>query len=93
MYRIWIEEVLGFHLRGDTVTISPAIPGDWDGFEISYRYKSTVYEFSIQRSAGSIDTGSPIHLVDDGQPHKITLRMAPLIADRQEATLAGAARG
>jgi cyclic beta-1,2-glucan synthetase len=77
MYRIWIEEVLGFHLRGDTLTISPAIPDDWDGFDITYRYRSTVYEFSIQRNAGKDagDTGSPIHLVDDGQTHRIALRL------------------
>ena len=32
MHRIWIEEVLGFQLRGDTLTMAPAIPNDWDGF-------------------------------------------------------------
>ncbi len=80
MYRIWIEEVLGFHLRGDKLTISPAIPDDWDGFDITYRYRSTVYEFSIHRTASpdAVETGAPIHLVDDGQPHKIQLRLQPV---------------
>jgi cyclic beta-1,2-glucan synthetase len=80
MYRIWIEDVLGFHLRGDTLTISPAIPDDWDGFDISYRYRSTLYEFSIHRAAGedAMETGSPIHLADDGQPHRIELRLVPV---------------
>ncbi len=92
MYRIWIEEVLGFHLRGDTLTISPAIPDDWDGFDITYRYRSTVYEFSIHRTAGKDmgETGSPIHLVDDGQPHRIELRLAPVKIDQPERSLAGA---
>ncbi|HTB12900.1 MAG TPA: glucoamylase family protein [Bryobacteraceae bacterium] len=90
MYRIWIEEVLGFHLRGDTLTISPAIPDDWDGFDISYRYKSTLYEFSIHRDTGDSETGSPIHLIDDGQPHKIALRLARVKIDHPEPTLAGA---
>ena len=75
MYRIWIEEVLGFQLRGDTVTISPAIPGDWEDFEIKYRYRSTLYEFSIRRETGTVETGSPIQLVDDGKPHKIELHL------------------
>jgi cyclic beta-1,2-glucan synthetase len=89
MYRIWIEEVLGFHLRGDTLTISPVIPDDWDGFEISYRYRSTLYEFSIHRTAGedSHETGSPIHLVDDGQPHRLELRLTPVKNDRRVAEL------
>jgi cyclic beta-1,2-glucan synthetase len=89
MYRIWIEEVLGFHLRGDTLTISPVIPDDWDGFEISYRYRSTLYEFSIHRTAGEDtgETGSPIHLVDDGQPHRIELRLTPVRNDRRVAEL------
>ena len=82
MYRIWIEEILGFRLRGDTLTISPVIPDDWDDFEIKYRYRSTVYEFSIRRNAPQsvTETGSPIQLIDDGQPHKIELRLAKLVS-------------
>jgi cyclic beta-1,2-glucan synthetase len=92
MYRIWIEEILGFHLRGDTLTISPAIPDDWEDFEITYRYRSTVYTFSIQRNASgeAMETGSPIHLVDDGQPHRIELRLAPVKSVQPELSLTGA---
>jgi cyclic beta-1,2-glucan synthetase len=86
MYRIWIEEVLGFHLHGDTVTFSPVIPDDWDGFEIKYRYRSTMYEFSVHREGGTIETGSPIHLIDDGQPHKIELHLAESQAPRLSRT-------
>ncbi len=50
MYRVWIEEVLGFRLRGDRLTIAPAIPDDWSGFEITYRYRSTVYEIEVRRA-------------------------------------------
>jgi cellobiose phosphorylase len=89
MYRIWSEEVLGFQLRGDTLTISPAIPDDWDGFDISYRYRSTLYEFSIHRVAGedALETGSPFHLVDDGQPHRIELRLIPVKNAKRVAEL------
>ena len=86
MYRIWIEEVLGFQLRGDTVTIAPVIPDDWDGFEITYRYRSTVYEIEVRREGGTIETGSPIHLIDDGQPHKIELHLAESRAIRPSRT-------
>jgi cyclic beta-1,2-glucan synthetase len=86
MYRIWIEEVLGFHLLGDTVTISPVIPDDWDDFEIKYRYRSTLYEFSIRREAGTVETGAPIQLIDDGQPHKIELHLRESGAPRRSRT-------
>ena len=41
IYRVWLEEVLGFKLRGDTLTIDPVIPRDWPGFHLRYRHKST----------------------------------------------------
>jgi cyclic beta-1,2-glucan synthetase len=78
MYRIWIEEVLGFQLRGDTLTMAPAIPDDWDGFEITYRHRSSVYEIEVRRNApenASIPAGSPITLLDDGATHKVVVRM------------------
>ena len=92
MYRIWIEEVLGFHLRGDTLTIEPVIPEDWQDFEITYRYRSAVYEFSIRRSAsdGAAETGVPIHLVDDGQTHRIELRLVQAKLGQPEPSFAGA---
>jgi cyclic beta-1,2-glucan synthetase len=77
MYRIWIEEVLGFQLRGDTLTIAPAIPDDWDGFEITYLHRTSVYEIEVRRDApaDAIEQGSPIQLLDDGATHKIVVRM------------------
>jgi cyclic beta-1,2-glucan synthetase len=79
MYRIWIEEVLGFQLRGDTLTMAPAIPDDWDGFEITYRHRSSIYEIEVRRNApenSSVATGSPIALLDDGGTHKVVVRIA-----------------
>ena len=49
MYRIWIEEVLGFRLRGDRFTVEPSMPADWPGFELTYRHGSTVYEITVSR--------------------------------------------
>lgn len=50
MYRIWIEEVLGFRLRGDRFTVVPSLPAEWPGFELTYRYGSTVYEIRASRT-------------------------------------------
>ncbi|HTW67790.1 MAG TPA: glucoamylase family protein [Bryobacteraceae bacterium] len=82
MYRIWIEEVLGFRLRGDQLTIAPVIPDAWDGFEISYRYRGSLYEIKMQRSPsqeswiefdGHRFDGATIQLIDDGRTHQATV--------------------
>jgi cyclic beta-1,2-glucan synthetase len=74
MYRVWVEEVLGFHLRGDQLIVAPVIPDDWSGFEITYRYRSTVYEIEVRR-AESRDTplDLSIQLTDDGGNHRVTV--------------------
>ena len=78
MYRVWIEEVLGFRLRGDRLTIAPVIPDDWSGFEITYRYRCTVYEIEVRRtSSPEIALNSPIQLIDDGEIHKLTVWILP----------------
>jgi cyclic beta-1,2-glucan synthetase len=86
MYRIWIEEVLGFRLRGDLLHICPVIPQDWPGFEMVYKYRSTAYEISVKREDGfaagvELDgrpmESSTIRLSDDGAKHRITVRLAP----------------
>jgi cyclic beta-1,2-glucan synthetase len=92
MYRIWIEEVLGFQLRGDRLTLKPAIPEDWDGFEITYRHRSTTYEISVRRRAAS-EARQSIQLVDDGGTHKVTVwipgRSVPAAPKPQESVLLG----
>jgi cyclic beta-1,2-glucan synthetase len=49
MYRIWVEEVLGFRRRGDRFTVDPAIPDEWEGFELTYLHESTTYEIVVRR--------------------------------------------
>jgi cyclic beta-1,2-glucan synthetase len=71
MYRIWVEEVLGFRLRGEWLTIDPAIPDDWPGFDLIYRYRSTVYTISVSRRPGERVPPTPIHLVDDRGKHEM----------------------
>jgi cyclic beta-1,2-glucan synthetase len=74
MYRVWIEEVLGIRLRGDQLAMAPVIPDDWSGFEITYRYRSAVYEIEVRRADSSeAQFNSPIQLIDDGGTHKVTV--------------------
>jgi cyclic beta-1,2-glucan synthetase len=82
MYRIWIEEVLGFQRRGNQLTIAPVIPDDWNGFEITYRHATSIYEIAVRRRAGNARVielddqqveDSRIPLVDDGNVHRVTV--------------------
>jgi cyclic beta-1,2-glucan synthetase len=82
MYRIWVEEVLGFKLRGDLLTIDPVLPEDWPGFELTYRFGSTVYEIGVRRGEG--EKPGPIQLVDDGGTHQITVWLRSALPERSE---------
>jgi cyclic beta-1,2-glucan synthetase len=48
MYRVWIEEVLGFKLRGNSLRIEPAIPSYWDRFTLHYRRGKSHYEIVVE---------------------------------------------
>jgi cyclic beta-1,2-glucan synthetase len=48
MYRVWIEEVLGLTVRGDSITVNPVIAPHWHGFRLRYRRGATSYEFTIE---------------------------------------------
>ncbi len=48
MYRAWIEEILGLHIRGESMTLAPVVPAWWDGFSMSYRHGESVYEIQVE---------------------------------------------
>jgi cyclic beta-1,2-glucan synthetase len=86
MYRIWIEEVLGFQLRGNTLALRPVIPQDWPGFEITYRYRTAVYHIivrtdsSVLQTTIAVDGGKEVardtlELHDDGRPHEVQVHI------------------
>ena len=94
LYRVGVEAILGFHLRGDKLAIAPKIANHWAEFTIRYRYRTTRYEIQVTnpdrveygvRSA-TLD-GQPIDpreiaLVDDQQPHIIEVILgAPITAE------------
>ncbi len=47
-YRVWLEEILGFRRRGDTLTIDPVIPKDWPDFRLKYRFQDTIYRITVE---------------------------------------------
>lgn len=48
MYRVGIEWILGLKLRGDRLYIDPCIPASWEGFNMTYRYRSTIYDIRVE---------------------------------------------
>jgi cyclic beta-1,2-glucan synthetase len=95
MYRIWVEEVLGFRLRGDRFTVDPAIPEEWDGFELTYRHGSTVYEIVVRRQESAeivIDVdGNPapggfVPLADAGGTRHVSVGIPKRPAESKKIT-------
>jgi cellobiose phosphorylase len=65
LYRVAIEAILGFRLRGSTLRFEPCIPANWPEFELSYRHRSATYRIVVDNSAG---TGRGVRSVElDGQ--------------------------
>jgi cellobiose phosphorylase len=82
-YRIGLEYILGFGLRGDRLFLKPVIPSHWSEFSIRFRFGAkTVYAIEVKRRSdekeelsvdGSPQTDSFVKLVDDGQTHQVKL--------------------
>jgi len=87
MYRAWVEEILGFKMRGETLQITPVIPGWWDGFQMSYRHGEALYEIKVENPEHcergvawvSLDgrrvEDGVIRLVRDLVKHRVLVRM------------------
>jgi cellobiose phosphorylase len=79
LYRVAIETILGFQLRGSTLRIEPCIPPGWPGFELSYRHQSATYQILVDNSAG---TGHGVRSIElDGQ--RVPNHAVPLSDDRK----------
>jgi cyclic beta-1,2-glucan synthetase len=88
MYRVGLEAILGFTLRGDTLVLDPRVPRDWPEFTITYRHGGSTYTIVVHQpsslSAGGAEAtvtldgaklaGPAIPLVDDGRPHRVEVR-------------------
>jgi cyclic beta-1,2-glucan synthetase len=85
MYRVGLEWILGFRLRGATLLLDPCVPKAWRNFEITFRYHSARYEIAVENPSGvsrglarvEIDGKSlagdfaRLPLADDGLTHRV----------------------
>ncbi len=87
MYRIWLEEVLGFQVRGNQLSFHPCFKNTWVSVEMTYRYHGSQFNIQIRNPAAvssgvkevSLDgvtcTDGVIALLDDGATHTIVVLM------------------
>jgi cyclic beta-1,2-glucan synthetase len=84
LYRAAVEWILGFRLREDRCFFDPAIPTQWPGYRIRFRYKTSTYLAEVENplrvargiarielDGMEIDATDGIPLVDDGADHRI----------------------
>jgi cyclic beta-1,2-glucan synthetase len=87
MYRIWIEEILGFKVQGDRFRMEPCVPPEWKSFNLTYRYRDSSYIVTVENPQsvsrgvcwievnGSRVTGNWVPLVDNGRNNRVTIIM------------------
>lgn len=87
MYRLGIEAILGVTRVGDALKINPCIPGNWPGFQLTYRFGSTPYLIRVENPDDVnrgirqilLDRiplpGDQIPLSDDGRQHEVHVLM------------------
>jgi cyclic beta-1,2-glucan synthetase len=84
LYRAGVEWILGFRMRGMTISIDPCIPRNWPEYSIELRYHSTIYKIRVENPSsvargvalieldGKLMAGhAGIPLSDDGAIHHI----------------------
>ena len=88
MYKVGIEDILGFQKTGDRLKINPCIPKRWENYSISYKYMDTDYQIIVFNPKG-LETGTveimengikleneEITLINDSLIHKIDVMLS-----------------
>jgi cellobiose phosphorylase len=86
MYRLIVESILGLRREADKLRFEPCIPAHWTSFQMSYRYRETVYRIKVsqmQEEQGvtklTLDDVECLDLivplVDDRQKHEVVLQI------------------
>jgi cellobiose phosphorylase len=88
LYRVGLEQILGFQKRGDRLRLVPCIHFLWPEFEITYRHGATVHHLAFRDTRkgehrtsrvwvdGVAQARDEITLVDDGGTHEVRMEMA-----------------
>src|SRR5687767_15586731 len=52
LYRAGIEAILGIHVQGTQLLLTPCIPKQWPRFDVTLRYRSACYEIAVVNPNG-----------------------------------------
>ena len=72
-YKTGIENILGISKQGDTISVDPHVPSEWDSFTVRYRCGNSLYVIHYERNAAHNAPLATFSLVDDGQTHEINI--------------------
>ena len=76
-YRVGLEYICGFTLRGKELEITPHMPTKWSEIKICYHYLDTVYQIVVSKEATKIIVDGKkqdkILLVNDGKTHQVEI--------------------
>ena len=85
LYRLGVEGILGFKTAGEGFTVDPCIPADWEGYQMTYKWKDTSYRIEVQNPNG-VQNGvgevlldgqacpdGRIPYLDDGDDHEVVV--------------------
>ncbi|NMB27396.1 MAG: hypothetical protein GX987_05035 [Tissierellia bacterium] len=87
MYRVGLEDILGFRVEKDKLFINPCIPKDWEGYSIRYTYGNAIYNIEVKNpdkvnkgvrkiiADGVVVKEGHINLVGDGVEHFVAVEM------------------
>ena len=88
MYRVWIEDVVGFRLRGNQLFLRPELPEDWSSCKLTFRFHSSLYRIAMDRVSqgntcrievdGKLARQGFVPLVDDGGEHLVQVEIGAL---------------
>jgi cyclic beta-1,2-glucan synthetase len=68
MYRIALEELLGLHVRGDTLSLVPRVPRAWKAYSIRYQRGETTFFIEVENPQGLELTVAELEVTIDGKP-------------------------
>lgn len=82
LYRVALDAILGFKLRGSSLRLEPCMPKAWQSCELTYRHGATTYHIHFDNSArgarvlsvaldGSSLSDGTVPLSNDGQSHRV----------------------
>ncbi|CCJ33635.1 GH36-type glycosyl hydrolase domain-containing protein [Caloramator australicus] len=87
MYKVGLEEILGFKKIGNKLIIDPCIPKSWKEYKIRYKFINTIYNITVKNPDGkskgittvTLDGNAldykEVPLVDDGIEHYVEIIM------------------